>query len=370
MKPRHLYKYQSFNTFSLQNLKNNTIYFNDPKQFNDPYDTSQPLEILELKKETLINLVFGTEKSNHVRLLFDKIETNEYNPETLIEYLFRISNIVLTIKEELLNKLRCTSDNLEAHLRLLTQNREHYKNLKEYASKVLYKHLNRSVLNSLELIRIENISKKGVSCFSENWNDLLMWAYYADGHKGFCLEFDTNYEPFTKLHQVQYVDALPKVDSNKIFTDGEDQSELVKAFLATKYKDWSHEKEWRVVLLEKNKEYTFKPNALCAIYFGSNMPLVQREIISIIIKSQHEHIKYYQVINDSGGFALKAQNFQYYTFQEAKIRVKELIKDKLDLGIFNVNYLSDGIDIGASKEQIATLIEAILDDLHLNKSGR
>lgn len=100
------------------------------------------------------------------------------------------------------------------------------------------------------------------------------------------------------------------------------------------------------------------------------MPLVQREIISIIIKSQHQNIKFYQVINDSGGFVLKAQNFEYYTFQEAKKKVKEVIKEKLDLGIYDVNYLSEGIEIGASKEQIATLIEAILDDLQLDKSGR
>lgn len=200
MKPRYLYKYQTFNTYSLQNLKNNTIYFNDPKQFNDPYDTSQPIEILELKKDTLINLVFGTESSNHVRILFDKIETNEYDSETLIEYLFRISNIVLTIKEELLNNLKCTAKDLEINLRRLIQNAENLKLLKEYASRVLYNHLNRSVVNSLELLRVENISKKGVCCFSEKWDDLLMWAYYADGHKGFCLEFDTNYEPFTKLH--------------------------------------------------------------------------------------------------------------------------------------------------------------------------
>src|SRR5690606_40792817 len=64
----------------------------------------------------------------------------------------------------------------------------------------------------------------------------------------------SQYEPFNKLHQVQYVDSPPKVDANKIFSDTEDQTELVGAFLATKYKDWGHEKEWRVVHLERSEE--------------------------------------------------------------------------------------------------------------------
>ena len=36
-----------------------------------------------------------------------------------------------------------------------------------------------------------NLYERGVCCFSEKKDDILMWSHYADGHKGFCLEFIT-----------------------------------------------------------------------------------------------------------------------------------------------------------------------------------
>ncbi len=35
MKPRKLYKYTAYTSYSIENLKNNAIYFNIPERFND-----------------------------------------------------------------------------------------------------------------------------------------------------------------------------------------------------------------------------------------------------------------------------------------------------------------------------------------------
>jgi hypothetical protein len=37
-----------------------------------------------------------------------------------------------------------------------------------------------------------SVNDLGVLCFSERPDDLLMWAYYADGHRGVCLKFRTS----------------------------------------------------------------------------------------------------------------------------------------------------------------------------------
>jgi hypothetical protein len=34
------------------------------------------------------------------------------------------------------------------------------------------------------------IKELGVVCLSEINNDILMWSHYADGHTGFCIEFE------------------------------------------------------------------------------------------------------------------------------------------------------------------------------------
>ena len=40
------------------------------------------------------------------------------------------------------------------------------------------------------------LKKWGVFSLSEKNDDVLMWSYYADGHKGICLEFDTSAQFF------------------------------------------------------------------------------------------------------------------------------------------------------------------------------
>jgi len=36
----------------------------------------------------------------------------------------------------------------------------------------------------------KEIDNAGITCFSKVRDDILMWAHYADKHKGLCFEFD------------------------------------------------------------------------------------------------------------------------------------------------------------------------------------
>lgn len=42
----------------------------------------------------------------------------------------------------------------------------------------------------------------GVVCFSRSWSDPVLWAHYADAHKGICLGFDV---PDFLLREVEYI---------------------------------------------------------------------------------------------------------------------------------------------------------------------
>lgn len=54
--PPVLYKFESFNTYSLSNLKNSQIYFNRPIDFNDPFDCSLVVESFRYGDEDIITL--------------------------------------------------------------------------------------------------------------------------------------------------------------------------------------------------------------------------------------------------------------------------------------------------------------------------
>lgn len=83
-----------------------------------------------------------------------------------------------------------------------------------------------------------------VYCLSEIPDSPLMWAHYADSHKGVCLEFDALTAPFSRgsgATKVKYQDTYPAYD---IDTAG-------YKFLVTKSEDWSYEAEWRLIAEER-----------------------------------------------------------------------------------------------------------------------
>jgi len=51
-------------------------------------------------------------------------------------------------------------------------------------------------------------SKSGVLCMSKNWDSPLMWAHYADSHKGIVLGFDV---PERAFYKVDYVKDRPRL---------------------------------------------------------------------------------------------------------------------------------------------------------------
>lgn len=104
-----------------------------------------------------------------------------------------------------------------------------------------------------------------IACLSEVYNSILMWSYYADKHKGLCIEFDID-EP-QALEKVKYCNERPNAHlediikdfCGKLFAQGITfeknydlvLSELVLKPYITKSSDWSHEKEQRLIFPEE-----------------------------------------------------------------------------------------------------------------------
>ena len=85
-----------------------------------------------------------------------------------------------------------------------------------------------------------------VSCLTEtSLSNLHMWSYYADEHKGFCVEYSLQ-----KLLD-NGVDIFPVVYTEKWNAD-RDSPEFSTRVALIKGIEWSHEKEWRVVCISPN----------------------------------------------------------------------------------------------------------------------
>lgn len=106
-----------------------------------------------------------------------------------------------------------------------------------------------------------------VFCFSEVWDSILMWAHYANNYNGFCIEYDMKkvrdhliYNLYPVLYEEKYID----ITDSLINYNG--NAGLICNM--AKAKDWSYEREWRIVEYIEKSIYFRK--ALKAIYLGRN----------------------------------------------------------------------------------------------------
>ena len=109
-------------------------------------------------------------------------------------------------------------------------------------------------------------------CFSQDWSKPLLWAHYADKHKGIAIGFEilqdevirVDYSPDPIRAQIKLTNDL-KTDE-KLFLD------LAKV----KYKKWEYENEYRILVKLKD---CLSPTAdgLRFLEFGDRLKL--REIV-------------------------------------------------------------------------------------------
>jgi len=246
--PSKLYKYESWNSHSVANLKNSQIYFSDPMEFNDPFDNALDFNIAELSDDEFSKVHSHFHRQCPDKIAFEKKFGKVCNKE------FR-SHLTPIIKEK---------SKEATHLFL---------------------------------------RNRGVSCFSETNNEILMWSHYSKSHTGFCLEFDTSFTPFSEAKEVQYKETFPELNSMDALV--EQKKFNAEILLLTKYKSWKYEKEWRVFHQKKHVLYRYPPHALTSIYFGVKMPLAHCEIIAAFIHIQSPETVFYRADKSNSNFKLK-----------------------------------------------------------------
>ena len=252
--PASIFKYEPFTVQSLKNLKTQTIYFGPPKNFNDPYDCAITASIRSLSANELDKV------KNH--LLTDGEMSSSQKQE--------LENTDPSKLAEILESIIARLVDSERHGLLVS---------------------------------------KGVSCFSETNDNLLMWSHYANRCRGFCLEFDTRREPFHKLRKVIYQDTMPEIDPLPMMLKN-DYTQMVDLF-CTKSQHWSYEREWRAIHKHAGTAYTYKKETLKAIYFGPDIEDSERDIISTIVYCEHPEVKLFRGHRSTTEFKVEFQQFSY-----------------------------------------------------------
>jgi Protein of unknown function (DUF2971) len=130
--------------------------------------------------------------------------------------------------------------------------------------------------NRTQEVAWEEYRKKiGVFCLSCYNDDIVLWSHYADKHKGVVLAFDGNLlaNHFVTLRYVQYRDRfLAARELKRAFesyqrSPRENKRDLDDMLFFRKWKDWTYEGEWRIIV-ENPGFYPWPDRALTSIILG------------------------------------------------------------------------------------------------------
>ena len=150
----------------------------------------------------------------------------------------------------------------------------------------------------------EQLEKNGVFTLSESNNNILLWSHYADGHRGFCIEFvrdpDNQLGNYEITRRVQYRIDYPIINPIK-----DDAFGNLKFF--TKASDWAYEREWRLVYDEGDIEESLRDADISAIIFGLKMAESHKEVIRKVT-SDLPNIKYRQAVKVPDRFELEIED--------------------------------------------------------------
>lgn len=260
-KPKIIFKYESFSAQSLRNLKAQSVYFGSPLGFNDPYDCALKAGVAHPSDDAVATLRAAYAARPDVPAEIQK-QFAQSSTDDLREIVMR-------------NALR-----------------------------ILDKHAERF------------LHERGVSCFSERNNDLLMWSHYGGRYKGFCLGFSTDYQPFSSIRRVDYTEEMPKIDAVEALMH--DNFDPMLDLFCTKSKSWAYEGEWRCLHKKAGTLFTYKTEALQSVFFGPDIDLESLEIIRLILAGQNPNVRFWRGHRSNERFEVAFEEFTYTSYLEAK----------------------------------------------------
>lgn len=246
--PNKLYKYIGNIEYALEAVENETIYFPLSDTFNDPFDSK------------IVNngFILDLDSSGDKYVVMGIINKILFESNNLFIYFFKDEKNYKDMENSFLQMLGDKE---------IIAPREYLQFVYEYFE------YDGSFFDFYECVKQTYIEKQPivslchrVTCFSEKNDSIIMWSYYADNHKGVCLEYTpsllNDMEIYNSIQKVNYNRIQKNIVSNCIDTD------YVNMMYFNKASCWKHEKEWRIVLKE-NVERLYFP-CLTGIYLGVN----------------------------------------------------------------------------------------------------
>jgi Protein of unknown function (DUF2971) len=159
------------------------------------------------------------------------------------------------------------------------------------------------------------LANNGTACFATDPTNMLMWSYYADGHKGAAVRFGMDLDRILALGtafkeqgtdlfpvEVEYEEAFPNCN---YYTA--DKHERIKVVLGTKSAAWKHEGEWRIVLPGRCDCYLkIPPQIITGVILGMRIGAKEEEAIrGWLAAKRSPRVELLRVVHKPNSFRLE-----------------------------------------------------------------
>lgn len=282
-----LFKY--FGPERVSILDDRLIRFSQPAVFNDPFEFLPNIESINTEEEYQEALIDAANKDYSE--LYESLQVQEKTGMSTQQFHSYMNSVMLNFG---------------------SLGRKLMADLVPHTQKTLYEVWNKNI---------------GVLCLSEKNDDLLMWAHYADSHKGFVVEFDSESKFFKRklgpkdslrsLRQVKYTRKRPAIVLSN--TQEED-------FFLTKSDHWAYEAEWRMMLplsdatkcvVKEDGEiclFEFPKDSVRSIVFGAKMSedMSRDAMAKVSCIEGYEHVNFFQAKIHPTHYELKIEDIYPY----------------------------------------------------------
>lgn len=337
--PDRLYHFRSNTDYAIDALEKDQIWGSTLWEFNDPYECIPFFDRERLKKS---------------------IE-NEDAYEQLIQLVRLLQHDVIPKGFEEVFGEKISGQIIENVKNNLDENKikENYELTKQQIESFIQRNFS-FIANQFFTGILQAESQRHIVCLSECNDSTLMWGHYANGHRGFCIEYDfksilkpcqMNCSDIKACNNFMLIPSIAPVVYDKSRFDAtshlaaviqadiiyESQADinvyhedtlLISKCLLTKSSDWDYEKEWRLFSppstppIEPHKAiYSLKP---MAVYIGSRSSVEQDQKLSEICKKKN--IPCYKMVQNYYGDDFKVFPMLYDDYTKgASTKINELV---------------------------------------------
>lgn len=285
-----LYKYRGDNEFTEKLITTNEVWLSDPASLNDPLECRTG-KLDQKWKKSSIKSIQDAHMSGFILSACQAVEKRE----AFFSFSFR--------------KLR----RFLREIKKLNTREEKYRKIRSF-----YDYHKCPLSNPASTFDVyeTTLAKVGIFSLSECPRNDLMWAHYADNHKGVAIGFKCSScsklaDPLKTL-KVIYSDQKPKFSDSfrnslafSVTPEGGLQGSPILQFddpmfinaVSTKPKSWGYEKEWRYI--EPHSGLHEAPGPISEIVFGYKMPQERREhYVDLVSASIDSDVVYREIVLD------------------------------------------------------------------------